>query len=58
MFSWLSDAKKALAAAVGVAVVALQAYHELPFLPQQPVVTAVLGVLTVVATWLAPGPKK
>lgn len=60
MLSQLSNAKKALAAAVGVALTVLTFTHNLPFIPAQweTVVGIVMGVLTPIATWLAPPPVK
>jgi len=51
---WVATARKAAVAAVGVAVTLLTAYNHIPFLPDQPLVSTLLGVLTVVATWLVP----
>lgn len=50
----LTSIDKALASAVGVLVTLLTAYHQIPFLPDQPVVVSILGALTVVLTWLVP----
>lgn len=54
VLSFLSGARKAVAAAVGVAVTLLSAYHQLPGLPDQPLVVAALAFLTTVATYLVP----
>lgn len=51
---WVATARKAAVSAVGVAVTLLTAYNQIPFLPSQPLVSTLLGVLTVVATWLVP----
>lgn len=55
MLSYLAEAKKALAAAVGVALTALTFAHQLPFVPAQyeAVVGSLIAVLTPVSVWLA-----
>lgn len=52
--AYLATVKKAVASAVGVAITVLTAYHEIPILPDQPLVVAILAALTAVATWLIP----
>ncbi len=58
-FSFLANAKKAVATAAGVALTALLFAHSLTFLPVgvENVVGIVIAVLTPVVTWLVPGPK-
>lgn len=55
MLSYLSEAKKAIAAAVGVALTALTFAHEIPFIPAQyeVVVGSLIAVLTPISVWLA-----
>jgi hypothetical protein len=50
----LTSVDKALVSALGLVVTLLTAYHQIPFLPDQPVVAAVLGALTVLLTYLVP----
>lgn len=52
--SWFASTRKAVVTAVGLAVTILTAYHDIPFLPDQVVVVAVLAALTTVATYLTP----
>lgn len=56
MLTFFASAKKAVVAAVGVALTALTFAHSLTFLPAQWTVAVgvVLAILTPVATWLAP----
>ena len=56
MLSQLSQIRKALVSALGVALTALTFAHTLTFLPASWVATVgvVLAVLTPIATWLTP----
>jgi hypothetical protein len=54
MLSWLASARKALVTAVGIAITVLTAAHSMPFIPDQPLILTILGVLTTVATYLVP----
>lgn len=59
MLSFLSNAKKAIVAAIGVALTALTFAHSLNFIlpaSAEAVVGTLIAVLTPVATWLTPGP--
>lgn len=50
----LTSIDKALVSALGIVVTLLTAYHQIPFLPDQPIVVSVLGALTVLLTYLVP----
>jgi hypothetical protein len=55
MLASFASIKKALAAAVGVALTVLTFTHNLPFVPVQfeAIVGVVIGVLTPVSVWFA-----
>lgn len=52
--TWLASVRKSLVVAVGGLVTVLTVYHQLPFLPDQAYVVAVLAALTTLATYLTP----
>lgn len=54
MLDFLAKVRKAIVSAVGVAITLLTVYHQVPFLPDQPVVASILGALTVLATYFVP----
>lgn len=59
MLIFLSEAKKAIVSALGVALTGLTFAHGLTFLPGSWIapVGVLLAILTPIATWLTPGPK-
>jgi len=54
MLTWFASVRKALVTAVGFAITLLTALHALSFIPDQPLIAVILGVLTTVATYLTP----
>lgn len=60
VFSFFASARKAVATAIGVVLTVLTAVNTVPFLPSSwhGVIVAVVGVLTVIATYVVPNAPK